>query len=543
MGAPLNEPSEDAITPPRRTRLLAVIAIVVAIALAATATRWPGPTVTREAVAASDDEVRILGSPGPTLDPAAQGDASSAAVTAQLFESLTAIDPGLNVRPALAERWDVEDDGRRIVFQLREGLTFSDGTPLGAEDVVRSWLRLIDPERPSPLVALMLDVRGAREHLQGEVGAEGVGLRANGLDVEVDLVRPASEFPTVVASPTFAVVPPGIDDTAAVLAPGTFVGSGGYVVASATDAEMTLTRNERYWAGPPAIATVRLVGDLEGRSPVAAFEEGDLDYASISDFDARWIRYDPELGPRLRDVPALSTEYLGFDAGEPPFDDVRVRQAFARAVDWSRLVRLAGSSTSVPATSMVPPGIPGRSERNFLPRHDPDGARALLAEAGYPGGRGFPEVTYLTGASIVEGALVTDLERELGIDVRFETMDFDTYFGRLDEDPPDMWSLQWIADYPGANDFLGVLLSSDSSNNYGRWSNQAFDAAIADAGEATDPAGARAAYDRAEAVVQEEAPVVPLAYSRGWALARDGLLGATENGLGSIRLAGLSWDR
>jgi ABC-type transport system substrate-binding protein len=539
----LNEPSEDDIAPPRRTRLLAVIAIVVAIALAVTATRWPAPTVTPEIVAASDDEVRILGGPGATLDPAAQGDASSAAVTAQLFESLTAIDPALNVRPALAERWDVEDDGRRIVFHLRDGLTFSDGTPLGAQDVVRSWLRLINPERPSPLVALMLDVRGAREHLQGEVGAEGVGLRANGLAVEVDLVRPASEFPTVVASPTFGIVPPGIDDTPAVLQPRTFVGSGGYIIVRATDAEMTLARNDRYWAGPPAIGTVHLIGDLEGRSSVAAFEEGDLDYASISDFDARWIRYDPELGPRLRDVPALSTEYLGFDAGEPPFDDVRVRQAFARAVDWTRLVRLAGSSTSVPATSMVPPGIPGRSERNFLPEHDPDAARALLAEAGYPDGRRFPEVTYLTGASIVEDALVADLERELGIEVRFETMDFDTYFGRLDEDPPDMWSLQWIADYPGANDFLGVLLSTGSSNNYGRWSSDAFDAAIAEAGEATDPAEARAAYDRAEAIVQEEAPVVPLAYSRGWALARDGLLGATENGLGSIRLAGLSWDR
>jgi ABC-type transport system substrate-binding protein len=338
-------------------------------------------------------------------------------------------------------------------------------------------------------------------------------------------------------------VPAGIDDNPAVLAPRTFVGSGGYVVVRATEAEMTLAGNDRYWAGPPAIGTVHLVGDLEGRSPVAAFEEGDLDYASISDFDARWIRYDPELGPRLRDVPALSTEYLGFDAGEPPFDDVRVRQAFARAVDWSRLVRLAGTSTSVPATSMVPPGVPGRSDRNFLPEHDPDAARALLAEAGYPDGRGFPEVTYLTGASIVEDALVTDLERELGIEVRFETMDFDTYFGRLDEDPPDIWSLQWIADYPGANDFLGVLLSTGSSNNYGRWSNEAFDAAIAEAGEATDPAEARAAYDRAEAIVQEEAPVVPLAYSRGWALARDGLLGATENGLGSVRLAGLSWDR
>ena len=121
-------------------------------------------------------------------------------------------------------------------------------------------------------------------------------------------------------------------------------------------------------------------------------------------------------------------------------------------------------------------------------------------------------------------------------------MDFDTYSQRLTNETPDIWSLSWIADYPGPNDFLGVLLGTGASNNYGRWSNADFDDAIAEAGQAIDPAEAREAYDRAEAIVRDEAPVIPLSYSGGWALAREGLLGATENGLGSLRFAGLAWE-
>jgi ABC-type transport system substrate-binding protein len=514
-------------------------AIVVAVTLAVWAVVAGGGAAER-AAAAGTDEVRILSGAPSTIDPAAQGDIGSAAVSAQLFESVTALDPSLTVRPALARSWDIEDGGRRVVFHLREGLTFSDGTPLGAQDVVRSWLRVIDPRAPSPLASLMTDVEGAEDRLAGTVDEGSVGLKANGLDVEVRLVRPASDFVAIVAGPTFAVVPPDLKDGP--IDPRSFVGSGAYVVSAATDTDLTLTANERYWAGPPPIRTVHLIGNIGGRSPVAAFEDGDLDYAPIFGSDAEWIRFDANLGPQLREVPSLSTEYLGFDTTRPPFDDVRVRRAFAQAIDWRRIVELGGGDDAVPANSMVPPGIPGRSDAGFLPPHDPEAARAALAEAGYPGGRGFPDVRFVTSGTAFGGGIRADVKRELGIDIGFETMDFDSYFERLTADPPPMWSLGWVADYPGRNDFLGVLLRTGQSNNYGRWSNADFDAAIAEAGAATDAAAANAAYDRAESIVQREVPVVPLAYGPGWALSREGLLGANQNGLGVLRIAGLAWD-
>lgn len=189
---------------------------------------------------------------------------------------------------------------------------------------------------------------------------------------------------------------------------------------------------------------------------------------------------------------------------------------------------------------MVPPGVPGRSERDFLPAHDPAAARALLAEAGYPGGSGFPETTMMTFGTAYDAAVVAEVKRELGIQLNYETNGGD-YFTRLATDPPQMWSMGWVADYPGPNDFLGILLGSGSSNNYGKWSSPDFDAAIAQALETADPVAVRAAFDRAEGLVRDEAPVIPLSYDVGWTLARDGLLGAQDNGMGITRMAGLAW--
>jgi oligopeptide transport system substrate-binding protein len=516
-------------------RLVAAVFLVVVVASCAQPTG-----------ATSDRPVRILTGAPTSLDPAVQGDAASAAVSAQLFESLTAFDANLELRPALAESWRFDQDGRRITFLLRTGLVFSDGSALRPSDVVRSWLRLIDPSRPSQLASLALDIAGAEPYLRGQnPDPSSVGLHADdgANTLTVDLVRPASDFPNIVSGPVFGVVPPGVGQDPAALEPGTgFVASGGYRLTAESDTGATLTANPHYWAGTPAIGTVELVYDIGGRSEVATFEADELDYAPITNFDAAWVAYDQTLGSQLRDVGSLSVQYYGFNTTKPPFDDPRVRQAFGMAVDWRRIAALAGSDGSYEvATSMVPPGIPGRSDRDFLPTHDPGAALNLLAEAGYPGGKGFPDTVLMTFGGDFDQAIIAELKRELGITLQYETMG-DGYFDRLETDPPQMWGLGWVADYPGRNDFLGVLLATGSPSNYGKWSSGDFDAAIAEAGSNVDPVAASAAYDRAEVIIRDQVPVVPVAYSAGWALSRTGLLGATENGLGIVRMAGLAWS-
>ena len=531
----------------RPRRPIAILAVGVALAVGLLGLAAAGHPPTPGIATSSSPEVTILSGVPTQLDPAAQGDLGSAQVSAQLFETLTAFDPDLHVRPALAASWQVLDGGRRVTFQMRDGLAFSDGSPLGATDVVRSWLRILNPAHPSPLASLLTDVVGATDYLHGRsTDPSSVGLRADGATVEVRLNRPAAEFPSVIASPTFAVVPAALDTSSTALSPGPgFVGSGAYVLVAQTGDELTLRANSHYWAGIAAIRTVHLKTSLGGRSPVEAFAAGQLDYTPIGAGDAAWIRFDPTLGPALRAVPSLSVTYYGFDTTHPPFNDVRVRRAFAAAVDWKRIVVLSSDGTDLPATSMVPPGIPGRSGRDLSPAFDPTTARAELAAAGYPGGVGFPEVTMLSTGSGWDDAILTDLRQSLGIRVQVEGMAFDTYFARLaSPQPPAFWSLSWVADYPGPNDFLGLLLGSGSSNNYGHWDSPAFDLAISQAGaadNAADPGAIRAAYDQAELLIQRDAPVVPVAYGAGFALARQGLLGASDSGLGIVRLAGLAW--
>lgn len=523
-----------------RPILPAMRRLTVLFALAMLFASCAGPTA-----AGADRPVRILSGVPTTLDPAAEGDAESAAITAQLFESLTSFDADLQVRPALAESWRFADGGRQVTFHLRPDLAFSDGSPLKPSDVVRSWLRLIDPAHPSPLASLTFDIKGAETYLRGtSADPASVGLHADDAagDLVVDLARPATDFVNIVAGPTFSVVPPGVGSDASALKPDAgFIASGGYVLTKATTNGLELTANPHYWAGKPAITTIELVSDLGGKGAVDAFAAGDLDYTPVFSIDATWLAYDQMLGPQLRLVGSLSVEYYGFDTTKPPFDDARVRKAFGEAVDWRRMAALSGSGdTAQVANSMVPPGIPGRSGADFVPAYDPVDARRLLVDAGYPGGAGFPETTLTTGGSSFDAAIVKEIKRELGITLLAETM-ADGYFDRLATDVPAMWELGWVADYPGRNDFLGVLLGSGASNNYGHWSSPTFDAAIAEAVSAADPTAASAAYDRAEAVVRDQVPVVPVAYGPGWALSRTGLLGAGQNGLGIVRMAGLAW--
>ncbi len=521
---------------PHPGRRLALLAAVTAGLLATTAlVAGPGNAAERTA--------RILMGEPATLDPAAAGESSSMAVIAQLFEGLTAIDPSQTPRPALAARWEMRDAGRTVVFTLRDGLQFSDGSPLTADDVRRSWLRVIDPRAPSPLASLLYDVEGARAYATGTGSADAVAVRASGSTVEVRLTRPAGDFPAIAASPTLAVVPPSVGRDPGAPQPGpAFVGSGAYLLAATTTDGLTLKANPRYWAGSPAIAEITLVSDIGGRSQVDVFAAGELDWAPIAEYDASWIAYDPDLGPSLRRWANLSVTYYGFETRRPPFDDARVRRAFASAVDWSRIVALADGETALPATSMVPPGIPGRSDASFIPAYDPAAARRLLAEAGYADPAAFPAVTLVTGGTGYDEAILAQLRANLGITVRYEALDFATLFSRLgSQDSPDMWALSWIADYPSPNDFLGILLGSDQPNNYGGWSNAAFDAAIADAVGTDDATTARAGYDAAETILRDEVPTIPVSYATSAALARAGLLGATTNGLGILRLAGLAW--
>jgi oligopeptide transport system substrate-binding protein len=534
-------PQQPAAGWTRRARLgtALLVGLFVGVGLFAAWTVTPAPD--EEALARPiDSDVVLAGAIPLSWDPARIGDSLSAQVLAQVYEGLTALDADARVQPALAETWTVEDGGERIRFVLRDDLTFSDGTPITAADVRRSWLRVLDPASPSPLASMLDDVAGARAYAAGEGSAEAVGIIADGATVEVAFDRPAAYFPAVAASPTLAVVPPSIEAQARWGGEGTFTASGAYVPIASDAGELRLAASETYWAGAAPTSRITLVTDDGGRSEVDVFEDGALDWTSVTAADASWIRYDRYLGPQLRHSDEIAVDVLGFDTTRPPFDDAAVRRAVTMAVDWRHLAALDGSSR--PPTSIVPPGAAGRSEQDFLLPYDPDAARAELASAGYPGGEGFPDVSIATYGVGASEAIAADLERELGIEVAVELRGFEDHSRLLDEDTPSMWTLGWSADYPHAHDFLGLLLAGDSSANLTGWSDPEFDALLAAAAATDDEAEQVARYDEAQAIVRDAAPLIPLGYGEGWYLSREGLRGAAVSGVGLLRYADLAWS-
>jgi ABC-type oligopeptide transport system substrate-binding subunit len=528
-----------------RRVLLALVAIVAAAALVVHLLPAPlGPGPDRTSAASSSGTVTVLAGEPSSIDPAHHGDLGSAQYVSQLFETLTAVDPKLDIRPALAASWQVSDNGTKVTFTLRDNLEFSDGSPLTAGDVVHSWRRLFTPKDPSPLASLIADVKGARELLSGQsTDTSTLGVSApNDKTVVVDMVQGGGNLPAIVSSAPFAVVPSSVGDGEFGPTPG-MVGSGAYTYASKTGDALVLEANPHYWAGKPSVSTVNMLLTLNGKSPVDEFSAGTMDVTPLSFTDAGWIGYDRQLGPSLREDPNLSVTYYGFETRKGPFADVRVRQAFAAAIDWRRLAQLQDPLNSAPATGMVPAGMPGQPTGDFLPAFDVAKAKQLLAAAGYPNGQGLPTITFIGGGGGGSDAqIVAMLKANLGVTVDYQTMDFGPYQSRLATDPPDIWSISWVADYPGPNDFLGVLLGTGSTANQGGWSNADFDAAVAQGSSASDPATALAAYTKAEQIIGDQVPVVPVSYGRSWSLVADGLHGAAQNGTGILRLAGLAWS-
>jgi len=488
---------------------------------------------------AAGPPLRYLAGPPGTLDPAFIADAADVQLLLQLYAGLTRLDERGEPYPSLASGWEVSADGLTYEFTIRDDLTFSDGTPLVAEDVRRSWLRLLDPETEATAPDVLSVVAGAEQRIAGEADEDAVGIRApDERTLVVELRHPASYFLDITATPSTFVVPPTADASDAWQTATDFVGSGPYVVDGTDGGDLVLRANERYVAGPPPIEEIRWVAEIES-DPVTAFADGDLDLAGVAPWDATWIAYDAELGPRLYAAEPLTVSYFGFDTTRPPFDDPRVRRAFALALDRERLVPLAEGASSQAAGSLVPPALwPDGFEPTI--EFDPDEARRLLDEAGYEDRSELGTIVVNGMALGVEPAVAVWRE-ELGVEIEVETMSFGDFLSLLDVRPPQVFTISWIADYASPHALYGLLLQPGAASNYGDWRDDQFAELLEEAAQAAeDEVGS--AYDAVEQRVAREAPVLPWAYGETWWLVADGLRGLGNLTVGLLDFGRVSWD-
>lgn len=514
----------------RLTRVAAIVAagvLVVSVGPSGSPTSAAGPPL------------RYLAGPASTLDPAFIADAGDVQLHLQLYAGLTRLDETGEPYPSLASGWQISADGLTYEFALREGLEFSDGSPLTAEDVRRSWLRLLDPATGATAPDVLSVVRGAAERLAGSAGEDEVGVTApDDTTLVVELRHPASYFLDIVATPATFVVPPGANAGDDWQTADAFVGSGPYVVDGTEAADLVLRANERYVAGPPPIDEVRWVAGIDGDA-VSAFAGDQVDLVGVPGWDATWIAYDAELGPNLHAAEPLVTSYFGFDTTNPPFDDPSVRRAFLLALDREHLVPLAEGASSQAAASLVPPAI---WPEGFSPdlETDADEARALLDEAGYADRSDLGTIV-VNGSGLGVGPAVETWREELGVDIAVESMNFNDFLEVLDTRPPQVFTVSWIADYSSPHALYGLLLDTGAASNWGDWRDPAF-VELLEAAAAAPVDELGPAYDAVEAYVAEQAPVIPWAYGETWWLVADGLRGLGNLTVGLLDFGRVSWD-
>ena len=514
-------------------RLTRVAAFVAAGVIALSTSTSGGP------IHAAGPALRYLAGPPGTLDPAFIADAADVQLLLQLYAGLTRLDETGEPYPSLASGWEISPDGLTYRFAIRPDLEFSDGSPLVAEDIRRSWLRLLDPATAATAPDVLSVVQGASERLAGEATEDEVGIEApDDETLVVTLRHPASYFLDIVATPATFVVPSTADATPTWQTPTDFVGSGPYVLDGVEGTDLVLRANDRYVAGAPPIEEIRWVGVSEA-DPVTAFANDEVDLVQVAGYDATWIAYDDELGARLHAAEPLTISYFGFDTTRPPFDDPRVRLAFSLALDRERLVPLSEGAAAQAAASLVPPAI---WPEGFSPQleTDPDRARELLDEAGYADRAELGTIVVNGNGLFVEPAVAVWRE-ELGVAIEVETMDFGSFLDLLDTRPPQLFTVNWIADYASPHALYGLLLEPGALSNYGDWRDADFaDLLAAAAAAPEDEVGA--AYAAVEAYVAEQAPVVPWSYGETWWLVADGLRGLGNLTIGLLDFGRVSWD-
>ncbi|MFQ5849523.1 MAG: peptide ABC transporter substrate-binding protein [Candidatus Binatia bacterium] len=457
-----------------------------------------------------------LGTEPPSLDWSLATDHVSFNVIVNLMVGLTEFDRNLRPAPMVAKSWEIHEGGRKIIFNLRDDVLWSDGRKLRALDFEYSWKRLLNPRTASEYAYILFDIMNAESYNQGKITDSAlVGVRAlDDQTLEVRLKHPAPYF---LAITTFEVTYPQRRDIVEKFGarwtdPSNIVTNGPFLLESwKHENEIRLKANPNFFLGKPAIDRVEMTMVNEKSTALAMYERDQLDFLdnrSIPIFEKHRLK---EL-PGFQVVPQLRGYYYGFVTDRAPFDDVRVRRAFAMAIDRRIFSKILHGGEQ-PISSWIPPGMLGHSPRIGL-SFNPTEARRLLAEAGYPNGKGFPKVTlgYNTDEThkMVAEAIQGMWKQHLGVLVRLDNQEWKVYLSKINTDPPHVFRLGWGADYPDPNNFM-KLFTSTSGNNNTRWKNERYDELVERAAQEMNEEERITLYDEAQKILCEtDLPIISL---------------------------------
>jgi oligopeptide transport system substrate-binding protein len=501
-----------------------IFILVVIVGLLSVLAGQAGNVSAREPLQGSPQQALVLAG-GETTNPREYDPATTHGSGDKLvYSGLVSFDPRLNLTPDLAATWDVSSDGRVYTFHLRENAKFHDGRPVTAQDVVYSWERALSPALGSDTASTYLgDIMGAHEMVNGE--AEHVsGLQAlddHTLQVTIDAPKPY--FLLKLTYPTAFVV----DRTNVESGEEWFRtpnGTGPYKMTEWRRFEqITYEANPDFYLGKPSIPYV--IVQLFSGVGLRLYEAGEIDLTGISyDSVERFLDPSEPLHNELLTGVDLCTGYVVFDVTKPPFDDLKVRQAFSMAFNRQKYIDVVLSGRALPAIGIFPPGLPGFNiNLDGLP-YDPNRARQLLAESKY--GNNLPPIIYTEGgigSSIGAdvAALIQMWQQVLGVEIMVENLEPNYYYERiLAGQHGQIFGGGWCADYPDPENFADVLFHSGSTQNSGGYSNPELDSLLEAARVEQNVNKRIEMYQQAEQIIVNDAPVLFTIHSLSYQLVK-----------------------
>jgi oligopeptide transport system substrate-binding protein len=458
-----------------------------------------------------------------TLDPGISDGGSGLEQMQNMFEALAYVDQVTGeIKPGQAEKWTISPDGLTYTFNLRAGLKWSDGQPLKASDFEYAWKRATDPATRSRYAQTLWPVKGAEAFGTGKGTADGMAAKAtDDRTFVVTLERPAPFFMHLVATWTAYPVRKDVIDKAAdkwTLTSDTYISNGHYrFVEWKQEQSFTVEKNPNYWGennGPDTVVWT-LFDDQAAKSPIA-YEAGEIDRAVIVGADITRAKADPVLSKELKKFERQGSQWMILDTTNPPFNNLKVRQALNLATNAKQLNEVVLKDAFFNAVSIVAPGVPGQKKENAL-GYDTAKAKQLLAEAGYPDGKGWPanvKFTYDSGRSedkSIGEAVQGMWKSTLGIDIVLEPMEtkaFDAWRLARKSGPFHVYLSGWGSDYEDPNNWYNLLFHSKADFYYSHWKNAEFDSLLDQGLKENDPAKRRTLYETADKILNTEAPYI-----------------------------------
>ncbi len=438
------------------------------------------------------------------LDPAFAVDAAEGEICALVFDGLVGLAPDGALVPGVARAWETSD-GRRYVFHLDARARFSTGRPVHAADVRASFERVLAPATASPRAWVLDRIRGAAAFRDGGAPSLAGVETPDDSTVVVTLDDPFAPFLSMLALPAARIV-----DTESPPTGDVPVGAGPWVLSEWVRGDrVTLTPNPHHARRARDLAGVRYRVIPEPFTRIAEFESGTLDVLEIPDAEVPRFLHDPARAPRLLKRPELRVFYIGLN--NPRFSDLRVRRALNHAVNVPQLSRVLQAGEAIPAHGSIPPGIAGYRERPGY-EYDPALARELLREAG---AEHLSLELWLRESA--EGGRVAEAVQgywsAVGVDAKLVRREWSAYKQAVSAGKVDAFLLDWIADYPDAENFLFPLFHSANRGGGGNrsfFSDPRVDSLIVSASRVLDDAARADAYARVDSLVYAQAPWVYL---------------------------------